>query len=253
MRVPNADWISSDREGLTICDATSAAFAQPLDWPKLDVVTYSWQKVLGGEAAHGMLILSPRAVKRLQTYAPPWPVPTFLRIAREGELDEALFEGETVTAPSMLCVEDYIDTLQWAKSLGGLKALVARSDANAKIIADWIARTPWIEFLARNPDTRSNTSVCLKFVDPMIKGMSNDAQVTFANSMASLLEREGVAYDIGQHRDAPAGLRIWCGATVESDDIAALTLWLDWAFEQAKDQLKVGTMHPFVSAAGLIA
>src|SRR6266550_122713 len=237
VRVPDANWISADREGLTICDATSAAFAQKLDWPKLDVVTFSWQKALGGEAAHGMLVLSPRAVARLESYKPAWPLPKIFRMTKGGKLNEAIFEGETINTPSMLCVEDYLDTLQWAKSIGGLKALIARADANAKVIADWVAVTPWIEFLARHPALRSNTSVCLKVVDPSVAKLSPDAQAAFVKSIAAALEKEGIAYDIDAYRDAPPGLRIWCGSTVERADVEALTLWLDWAFAETKDAL----------------
>jgi phosphoserine aminotransferase len=230
VRVPDADWIAADRQGLTICDATSAAFAQPLDWAKLDVVTFSWQKALGGEAAHGMLALSPRAVHRLETYQPPWPLPKLFRMTKGGKLNEAIFEGETINTPSMLCVEDYLDALQWAKSIGGLKALMAQADTNARLIARWVERTPWVDFLARNPRLRSNTSVCLKVVDPAITALPATAQAAFAKAIAAALEKEGVAYDIASYRDAPPGLRIWCGATVEDDDIEALTAWLDWAF-----------------------
>src|SRR6266566_4647963 len=237
VRVPNADWISATREGLTICDATSAAFAQKLDWPKLDVVTFSWQKALGGEAAHGMLVLSPRAVERLESYVPPRPLPKIFRLTKGGKLNEGIFEGETINTPSMLCVEDYLDTLAWAKSIGGLKALIARAEANAKVIADWVAVTPWIEFLARDPALRSNTSVCLKVVDPSVAKLSPDAQAAFVKSIAAALEKEGVAYDIDAYRDAPPGLRIWCGSTVERADVEALTLWLDWAFAETKDAL----------------
>src|SRR5262249_51171959 len=201
VRVPNGDWIAADRLGLTICDATSATFAQALDWPKLDVITFSWQKALGGEAAHGMLILSPRAVERLESYSPPWPMPKIFRMTKGGKLIAGIFEGETINTPSMLCVEDYLDTLAWAKSVGGLKSLIARADANTKIIADWVARTPWIEFLAKDPSVRSNTSVCLKVVDPAVAGLSADAQAAFAKAMASALEKEGVAYDIAAYRD----------------------------------------------------
>jgi phosphoserine aminotransferase len=237
VRVPNADWIAADRQGLTICDATSAAFAQPLDWAKLDVVTFSWQKALGGEAAHGMLVLSPRAVHRLETYQPPWPLPKLFRMTKGGKLNEALFEGETINTPSMLCVEDYLDALQWAKSIGGLKALMAQADTNARLIARWVERTPWVDFLARDPRARSNTSVCLKVVDPAITALPATAQATFAKAIAAALEKEGVAYDIASYRDAPPGLRIWCGATVEDDDIEALTAWLDWAFACTKAAL----------------
>src|SRR5882724_4903129 len=196
VRLPNADWISAAREGITFCDATSAAFAQPLDWPKLDVVTFSWQKALGGEAAHGMLILSPRAVARLESYTPPWPLPKIFRLTKGNKLNQGVFEGETINTPSMLCVEDYLDTLQWAKSIGGLKATMARADANAKSIADWVAVTPWIEFLAGDPAIRSNTSVCLKVVDPAVRALPAEAQAAFVKALAAALEKEGVAYDI---------------------------------------------------------
>ena len=234
VRVPNGEWIASTRQGLTICDATSAAFAQRLDWPKLDVITFSWQKVLGGEGAHGMLILSPCAVERLETYKPAWPLPKIFRLTKGGKLNEGVFAGETINTPSMLCVEDYIDALQWAKSLGGLSATVARSDANAKALSDWVAATSWVGHLPRNPNERSNTSVCLKVVDPAVVRLSDDDQAAFAKTLAGLLEKEGVAYDIAYYRDAPPGLRIWCGATVEHSDIQALTPWLDWAFAEAK-------------------
>ncbi len=237
VRVPNADWIAADRAGLTICDATSAAFAQPLEWPKLDVVTFSWQKALGGEAAHGMLILSPRAVARLEGYTPPWPLPKIFRMAKGGKLMEGIFQGETINTPSMLCVEDYLDALEWAKSAGGLSALHARANANAKVIADWVARAKWIDFLAGNPAARSNTSVCLKVVDPAVGRLAPDAQAAFIKGIAATLEKEGVAYDIDAYRDAPPGLRIWCGCTVERADVEALTLWLDWAYAKAKDAL----------------
>jgi phosphoserine aminotransferase len=236
-RVPNADWIAVDRTGLSICDATSAAFAQALDWPKLDVATFSWQKVLGGEAAHGMLILSPRAVARLETYKPPWPMPKIFRMTKGGKLNEAIFQGETINTPSMLCVEDYLDALEWAQSIGGLKALHARADANTRVIADWVARTSWIDFLTRNPTLRSNTSVCLKVVDPAVTRLPGEAQAVFVKGIAAALEKEGVAYDIAAYRDAPPGLRIWCGSTVERTDVEALTLWLDWAYATAKAAL----------------
>ena len=237
VRVPNADWIAADRQGLTICDATSACFAQALDWPKLDVVTFSWQKALGGEAAHGMLILSPRAVVRLEQYQPPRPLPKIFRLTKGNKLNEDIFQGETINTPSMLCVEDYLDALGWAKSVGGLKALVARADANAKAIADWVAVTPWIEFLAKDAALRSNTSVCLKVVDPTVAKLSAGGQAAFVKGIAAALEKEGVAYDIAAYRDAPPGLRIWCGSTVERADVEALTLWLDWAFAETKDAL----------------
>jgi phosphoserine aminotransferase len=237
VRVPNGDWIASDRDGLTICDATSAAFAQRLDWRKLDVATFSWQKALGGEGAHGMLVLSPRAVERLETYKPSWPLPKIFRMTKGGKLNEGIFAGETINTPSMLAVEDYLDALGWAKSIGGLSATVARSDANAKALWDWVARTPWIENLAKVPAQRSNTSVCLKVVDPAVTRLSLDDQAAFAKTLAGMLEKEGVAYDIAFYRDAPPGLRIWCGATVETSDVEALTAWLDWAFAQAKAAL----------------
>ncbi|HRF09313.1 MAG TPA: phosphoserine transaminase [Xanthobacteraceae bacterium] len=237
VRVPNADWIPADREGLTICDATSAAFAQNLDFSKLDVVTYSWQKVLGGEAAHGMLILSPRAVERLESYTPAWPMPKIFRMTKGGKLIEGIFEGETINTPSMLCVEDYVDALEWAKSVGSLSGLRARADKNFAVLANWVAKTPWVAFLARNEAERSNTSVCFEVVDPAIKALPADAQNAFAKQLASLLEKENVALDIGHYRDAPPGLRIWTGATIEASDLEALTPWLDWAFAQAKASL----------------
>jgi phosphoserine aminotransferase len=237
VRVPNGDWIAADRKGLTICDATSAAFAQALDFAKLDVVTFSWQKALGGEGAHGMLILSPRAVERLETYKPAWPMPKIFRITKGGKLNEDLFAGATLNTPSMLCVEDYLDTLQWAKSAGGLKALRARADANAKVIADWVAGTPWIEHLPKDPATTSNTSVCLRLVDPAVTRLAPEAQLAFVKSMEAMLDKEGVAYDVANHRDAPPSLRIWCGCTVERTDVEALTPWLDWAFAAAKAAL----------------
>jgi phosphoserine aminotransferase len=237
VRVPNGDWIAADREGLAICDATSAAFAQRLDWPKLDVVTFSWQKVLGGEAAHGMLVLSPRAAERLTSYTPPWPVPKIFRLTSGAKLIEGIFEGETINTPSMLCVEDYIDALEWAKSLGGLDALIAKADQNAKVIAHWLATAPWAENLARRPEIASNTSVCLSIVDPDVVAGGPEAVAAVAKGIAARLETEGVAYDIGAYRDAPPGLRIWCGATVEAHDLDALMPWLDWAFAQEKAKL----------------
>jgi phosphoserine aminotransferase len=237
VRVPNADWIAANRTGLSICDATSAAFAQALDWPKLDVCTFSWQKALGGEAAHGMVILSPRAVARLESYTPPWPLPKIFRMTKGGALIEGIFQGETINTPSMLCVEDYLDTLEWAKNTGGLPALRARADANTAVIADWVARSVWVDFLARDAAVRSNTSVCLKFVDPAVSRLSREAQAAFAKTMAAALEDEGVAYDIAAYRDAPPGLRIWCGSTVERGDLEALTPWLDWAYAKTKDGL----------------
>jgi phosphoserine aminotransferase len=237
VRVPNADWIKADRKGLTICDATSAAFAQTLDWGKLDVVTFSWQKALGGEAAHGMLVLSPRAVERLETHKPAWPLPKIFRMTKGGKLNAGIFEGETINTPSMLCVEDYLDALNWGKSIGGLKALMARADANTRVLADWKARTPWIDFLARDPATRSNTSVCLKVTDPAITSLSADAQSDFAKKLVALVEKENAGFDFAHYRDAPAGLRIWCGATVEAKDVELLTQWIDWAFAETKAAL----------------
>ena len=237
VRAPNADWISDDREGVVICDATSAIFAQALDWAKLDAVTYSWQKVLGGEGAHGVLILSPRAVERLESYTPEWPLPKIFRLTKGGKLNEAIFEGATINTPSMLCVEDYLDALKWAESLGGLEALHGRADANAKALHDWVEGADWIDFLCANPGIRSNTSVCLKIVDPDVAALDDADQRAFVKSMEKLLEEKGAAFDIGGYRDAPPGLRIWCGATVESADIEALGPWLDWAFAEAKSHL----------------
>ena len=238
VRVPDAGFIPADRKGLTICDATSAAFAQNLDFAKLDVVTFSWQKVLGGEGAHGMLILSPRAVERLETYTPAWPLPKIFRMTKGGKIIEGLFEGETINTPSMLCVEDYIDALQWAKGLGGLGALLAKADANARVIHDFVAANGWIANLAEVAETRSNTSVCLKIVDPEVTALDADAQAAFAKGIAATLEKEGVAFDIGAYRDAPAGLRIWTGATVEKADLEALMPWLSYAYELQKAGLK---------------
>ncbi|MGR3631734.1 MAG: phosphoserine transaminase [Limimaricola soesokkakensis] len=226
VRVASGDAIPADRAGLTICDATSAAFAQDLPWDKLDVTTFSWQKVMGGEAAHGMLILSPRAVERLESYTPAWPLPKIFRMTKGGKLIEGIFKGETINTPSMLCVEDYLVALAWGREVGGLEGLKARADANARVIWDFCDARPWIANLAEDPATRSNTSVCLKFTDERIK----DGAV-FAKAVAKRLEKEGVALDIGAYRDAPAGLRIWCGATVETADLEALMPWLDWAFE----------------------
>ncbi len=232
VRVPNADFIPGNRKGLTICDATSAAFAQDLDFAKLDVVTFSWQKVLGGEGAHGMLILSPRAIERLETYKPAWPLPKIFRIAKGGKLNASIFEGATINTPSMLCVEDYLDALNWSKSIGGLAALIKRADDNLAIVETFVEQSSWIKFLAVDPATRSNTSVCLSIADERVAAMDADAQSAFAKGMVKLLEAEGVALDIGSYRDAPAGLRIWTGATVEASDLQALMPWLDWAFNQ---------------------
>ena len=237
VRVPNADWIPADRKGLTICDATSACFAQRLDYSKLDVVTFSWQKVLGGEAAHGMLILSPRAVERLTSYTPPWPMPKIFRMTNGGKLIEGIFVGDTINTPSMLCVEDYIDALEWSQKAGGLEGLIARADKNTKTIADWAAKTPWVDFLAKTADIRSNTSVCLKVVDPAITSLPEDKQAAFVKAIVASVEGAGAGYDIDGYRDAPPGLRIWCGATVEASDVAVLTEWLDWAFASAKADL----------------
>jgi len=230
VRMPNGDAIPADREGLTICDATSAAFAQDLPWSKLDVTTFSWQKVMGGEAAHGMLILSPRAVERLESYTPPWPLPKIFRLTKGGKLIEGIFVGETINTPSMLAVEDYLFALSWAEEIGGLPALMARADANAQAIWDFCAARDWIDNLAADPATRSNTSVCLKFTDPRIADGA-----AFAKAVQKRLEAEGVALDVGAYRDAPPGLRIWCGATVETTDIEAMLLWLDWAFHAEID------------------
>jgi phosphoserine aminotransferase len=237
VRVPNADWIAADRKGLTFCDATSAAFAQELEWSKLDVTTYSWQKVLGGEAAHGMLILSPRAVERLESYTPAWPLPKIFRLTSGGKLINGIFEGETINTPSMLCVEDYIDALEWAQTVGGLQGLIARSNANAKAIADFVAQKPFLGFLAKTESTRSNTSVCLSFVAPEIAALAPDAQAAFAKDVALRLEKEGVGLDLGSYRDAPPGLRIWCGATVETRDVSALMPWIEWAYDEATSAL----------------
>jgi phosphoserine aminotransferase len=237
VRVPNADWIAADREGITICDATSAAFAMDLDWAKLDAVTFSWQKVLGGEAAHGMLILSPRAVERLESYKPAWPLPKIFRMTKGGKLIDGIFVGETINTPSMIAVEDYVDALQWAKSVGSLKGLIARADANTKVIADWVAASKSFAFLPKVEATRSNTSVCLSIIDADVVAKGAETVAKVAKAIVSLLDKEGVAYDIGAYRDAPAGLRIWCGATVEEADVKALTAWLDWALAEEKAKL----------------
>ncbi|KRB51657.1 phosphoserine aminotransferase [Rhizobium sp. Root708] len=237
VRVPDGNFIPADRKGLTICDATSAAFAQNLDFAKLDVVTFSWQKVLGGEGAHGVIILSPRAVERLTTYAPAWPLPKIFRMTSGGKLIEGIFTGETINTPSMLCVEDYIDALLWSKDVGGLKGLMARADANAKVIADFVAANDWIANLAVKAETASNTSVCLKITDKDVAALDADGQANFAKGIVSLLDKEGVAYDIGHYRDAPSGLRIWAGATIETSDMQKLMPWLSWAFSTQKATL----------------
>ena len=238
VRVPNADFIAADREGVVICDATSAAFAQTLDWTKLDVVTFSWQKALGGEAAHGVLILGPRAVARLESYTPAWPMPKLFRMTKGGKVNLEIFEGSTINTPSMLVVEDAIDALKWAAQIGGLTEMKRRADANLGVLEAWVQRTPWAAFLAENPVERSNTSVCLKVVDPRVTALAADAQADFAKKLASVLEKEGVALDVGGYRDAPPGLRIWCGATVETSDVEALTPWLDWAFATVSAELQ---------------
>jgi phosphoserine aminotransferase len=237
VRVPHGDWIAAGRTGLTFVDATSAVFAQPIAWDKVDVATFSWQKALGSEAAHGMLILSPRAIARLESYTPPWPLPKVFRLTKGGKLMAPVFEGETINTPSMLCVEDYLDALAWAKSIGGLGSLFARADANSKVLYDWAARTPWLEPLAVDPATRSNTSVCLKVVDPAVARLPIDAQRAFVKQIEAILDREDAAHDIAGHRDAPPHLRVWCGCTIEASDLQILTGWLDLAFAEAKSGL----------------
>jgi phosphoserine aminotransferase len=236
-KIPNFDWIAADREGITINDCTSAAFAQPIDWSKCDVVTYSWQKVMGGEAAHGMIILSPRAVARLESYTPDRPLPKIFRMTKKGKLDAELFEGATINTPSLLATEDYLDTLKWGESIGGLKALHARADANAKVLYDWAAKTPWIAPLAEDERTWSNTGVCLAIVDPRVTALDEDAKAAFAKKLNDLLEKEGVAVDAANYRTAPPGLRIWCGATIEKSDVEALVPWIEWAFATCVDAL----------------
>ena len=238
VRVPNADFISADREAIVICDATSAAFAQDLDWSKLDAVTFSWQKALGGEAAHGVLVLSPRAVARLESYTPAWPMPKLFRMTKAGKVALDIFEGATINTPSMLCVEDAVDALKWAEQIGGLTEMQRRADANLGALAEWVDKTAWVSFLAADPAQRSNTSVCLSVIDPRVTALSDDAQADFAKKLATTLEKEGVALDIGGYRDAPPGLRIWCGATVETSDVEALTPWLDWAFASTLEALQ---------------
>lgn len=238
VRVPNADWIADNREGLTICDATSAIYAMPLPWDKLDVVTYSWQKVLGGEAQHGMIIMSPRAIKRLETYTPRWPIPKIYRLTKKGKVNEAFFQGDVINTCSMICVEDVLDALQWVKANGNWQGMTARTDASFNVLADWVAKTPWIDFLARDPVTRSTTSVCLAFTDPDYLAMNEEGRGAFAKRVAALLEKEGAALDAASYRDAPPGLRIWLGSTVEKTDVEALLPWLEWAYGAAKAELR---------------
>src|SRR5216683_1014346 len=230
-KIPNFDWIPANREGLTFNDATSAAFAQPIEWSQCDVVTFSWQKVLGGEAAHGMLVLSPRAVARLESYVPPRPLPKIFRMTKKGRLDQELFEGATINTPSLLATEDYIDALKWAERIGGLAALHARANANTHVLTEWVVRTPWVDFLVSDTAIRSNTSVCLKVVDGRVTSLPETGQAEFAKNLAAILEKEGVALDAASYRSAPPGLRIWCGATIEQSDLQSLTPWLDWAFD----------------------
>jgi phosphoserine aminotransferase len=237
-RIPNFDWIPADRQGITFNDATSGVFAQPIDWSKCDVVTFSWQKVLGGEAAHGMLILSPRAVARLESYKPAWPLPKIFRMTKKGKLDQELFEGATINTPSLLATEDFLDALKWAQGIGGIAVLQARANANTNVLAEWVARTPWVDFLVSDPAIRSNTSVCLKVVDARVTALSEVGQAEFAKNLAAILEKEGVALDAASYRSAPPGLRIWCGATIEQSDLQLLTPWLDWAFAHCLSQLQ---------------
>ena len=239
--VPDADWIDDHRQGLSICDATSSVFAVPMPWSKLDVVTFSWQKVLGGEAQHGILILSPRAVERLESHKPVWPVPKIFRLTKEGKLNRGIFEGETINTPSMMCVEDALDAMAWARSIGGAQGLAQRTQDNFLALAQWVERTPWIDFLATDPAWRSPTSVCMKLADPALASMSPEYQAAFCRRLTSMLETEGVAYDIGSYRDAPPGLRVWCGATIESDDIRALVAWFDWAYAICRAETGVAT------------
>jgi len=240
VRVPNGDWISDARRGLTICDATSAAFAMRLPWPKLDVVTWSWQKALGGEAAHGMIALSPRAVERLESYIPPWPLPKLFRMAAQGKLIEGIFRGETINTPSMLCIEDALDSLKWAESVGGLDGCVARAEANLALVADWVEQAPWVAFLAEDPATRSCTSPCLAIADPWFAALPHETRFTLSRRMLARLEAEGVGYDLATHRASPPGIRIWTGATIERADLEALLPWLDWAWQQERDAAKAG-------------
>ncbi|MDG1437995.1 MAG: phosphoserine transaminase [Emcibacteraceae bacterium] len=238
VKVPNGDWISDNRAGLTICDATSAAFAMDLPWEKLDVTTFSWQKVMGGEGAHGIIVLSPRAVERLESYTPAWPLPKIFRLTKNGKLIEGIFKGATINTPSMLCVEDYLDALNWGESVGGLKGLIARSEDNLAVLKAWVDRTDWVDFLANDPATVSNTSVCLKITANWFQALSGDDQAAAAKKLATLLDAEDVAYDIDSYRDAPAGLRIWAGSTIEAKDLADLTPWLDWAYTKVRNSYK---------------
>ena len=235
--VPNGDWIDSERKGLTICDATSSVFAVPMPWDKLDVITFSWQKVLGGEAQHGILILSPRAIERLESHTPVWPIPKIFRLTKAGKLNREIFEGSTINTPSMLCVEDALDAMAWAKSIGGADALAARTRANFGVIEKWVETTPWIDFLTSDPVIRSPTSVCLKAADPTVTALDGEAQTAFFKKLTGMLAEEKVAYDIDAYRDAPPGLRIWCGATIEAEDLKALTPWLDWAYALCRQSL----------------
>jgi phosphoserine aminotransferase len=236
--VPNGDWIPSDRKGLTICDATSSACGVPMPWDKLDVITFSWQKVLGGEAQHGILILSPRAVARLESHTPAWPVPKIFRMTKDGKLNAAIFEGETINTPSMICVEDVLDAMAWARSVGGAEGLEKRTRANFAAVAAWVEKTPWVDFLCREPALRSPTSLCLKLADPVLTAMSKDDQSAFCKKIVSMIEAEKAGYDFNAYRDAPTGFRIWCGATVETDDLKALTTWLDWAYAECRATIK---------------
>jgi phosphoserine aminotransferase len=237
VKIPNFDWIPANREGITFNDATSGVFAQPIEWSKCDVVTFSWQKVLGGEAAHGMLILSPRAVARLESFVPPRPLPKIFRMTKKGRLDQELFEGATINTPSLLATEDYLDALKWAEGIGGLAALQARANANTQVLTEWVARTPWVDFLVSDAAIRSNTSVCLKVVDARVASLPETAQAEFAKKLAAILEEQGAAFDAASYRSAPPGLRIWCGATIEQSDLQSLTPWLDWAFAHCLDRL----------------
>ena len=234
VRVPNGDWIAEDRQGLVICDATSAVFSMEVDWSKLDATTYSWQKVLGGEAQHGILILSPRAVERLESYTPPWPLPKIFRMTKKGKINEGIFRGDTINTPSLLCVEDVLDSLKWAEGLGGLDVLIARSEGNLAAVSSWVERTPWVDFLVEDPSIRSCSSICLKIVDPWFTNLPVEEQAPAAKRITALLDEEGAAYDINSYRTAPPGLRIWGGATVETSDLEALFPWLDWAFHVAR-------------------